>query len=92
MPSGIELKKIQSTVRGEAAAEYEIWHQDGKMILKETLKVHVRNGQGAACAIEISGCCASTVEDSLDKLADWLARLSETLKNRTKSDVNVPLY
>jgi len=92
MPQGIELKKIQSTVRGEAYAEYEVWHQDGSLILKETLKVHVRNGQGAGCAIEVSGCCAPTVEEAMDKMVGWLERIALTLRERKKTEVNVPLY
>jgi hypothetical protein len=92
MPSGIKLKQLASHLPGEAAAEYEIWHQKDRMILKETMKLHVREGQGAAIALEITGCNAPTAEEAMDKLAEWLERIAAALKERERTEVQIPIY
>lgn len=94
MPSGMRLKLLRSDLPGEAYAEYEVWQQNpgGPTVLKETLKLFVRDGQGAAVGVDVTGCNAPTPDEALDKAAEWLERLAEAIRNRDRKAPTLPIY
>jgi hypothetical protein len=92
-PLELKLKSVACHIGGEANAEYDVAFQDldNRTVITERIKMHVANGT-AALELNVSGCIAPTADEALNKMADWLEGLAETIRKRNKAENTIPIY
>jgi hypothetical protein len=86
----LKLKDIKRKTGEITVFEYEVTHSNEDTtleggVLVEALDPNFYTDPKVLCTLELSGCEAPTVEESLDKMADWCERIAKGLRERRRA-------
>jgi hypothetical protein len=86
----LNLKNIERHAGNVTTFEYEVIHVGDSTTLKQNLKIEAHDPNfylepKVVAKMEITECKGETVEEVLDKMAEWCERLAEGIRDRKRA-------